>query len=230
MVQFQARKLIMDFDIQRHLLNQFFINNVEYPDRKIYMFKTPREALAKRIAGEWQEPYISTQLKFYKSYADSAKTSFKGLFYKEPSKVNESFNAPFDHVYEGNVRDVTRFLFNHLPCSNEYIASSRQKDELAERQTIETNLTYDGYCALLSCLTDDELLYYQDSITKGIDNEATASLSQASSILEEKNIREEFLQLKAASEYLIGNAEAKRFDMQEGVFSTGSNVLNNFEQ
>ena len=207
----------MNLELQEQLLNQFFINNAN-ADKNSTIYANPREALALHVHSSLhQKDRYGEQLCFARSYWKTAQDKSNSddgasLFYKDPSKVDKS-NQPFNWIFSYG-RKIGRYSHYHLPDEK---VSWSDIDETAERQTIESNLTYDGYCTLLTLLTDKELLHYQDSITKGINSEAKASLSQAGSTEEIATIHQDFLQLKAASEYLIGKAEANIFNDQDNL-------------
>lgn len=205
----------MEQDKREQLLNQFFLNNMNPSriDMGIIKFKNPREALAKRIYVDKNLCDYNGDFRFCSYYT---RTYLPESFFKDYSLVNMN-NDPFERCIKCNVINKASSLrFRDANSVGPYYNSQysaegeRQiKDELAEREMIETNLTYDGYCVFLSMLPDQALLYFKDSIIAGINNEARANLSAVTSTEELNTVHQDFLQLKAAAEYLVETAQMR---------------------
>ena len=189
--------------------------------------------LADLIAGEDISKHCCypTGMKFQRSYFKQVSDKdCWSLIYKKPDEQRDAENG----------EKLSSHPFIVVPSIGLIGCSPFKFDENGEDgtteigKTIENNLTYDGYCVLLGMLSDEQLLRYQDSITQGINNEAKASLLQTNSISELKSIQEDFLQLKAASEYLINKAEAnvesQQFNVSDEMISTISDVMQDFEK
>ena len=221
----------MEKDRREQLLNQFYINNenadVRNGDKRFYA--NPREMLADLIAGEDISKHgcNGRDMKFQKGYfKPSLFSDSSSSLYKCPPDIITKDNTPFKVFtgpYATSIRGNDDFFYGDV------------FDGITPegRETIENNLTYDGYCVLLGMLKDYELINYRDSITKGINNEARSCLLNANSVEEVKSIQENFLQLKAATEYLTDRAEAilesEQFDASDEMISATQEAMQDFK-
>lgn len=223
----------MEEDVREQLLNQYYINNGREDVKGLY--SSPKEMLADLIAGEdiTRHSCSDRKMGFKISYFKQAPTRLEEVYQPNlPRHYLSSHVSPYTTCYLTSYKDYDSLLYrksdeekyanSHMEyypspftvahdgvyCYPSFFDGKEKDGTSAEaREFVENRLTYDGYCVLLGMLSDEQLIRYSDSITQGINNEAKSSLEQASSVEELKCIQEDFLQLKAASEYLINNAQ-----------------------
>ena len=206
-----------------------------------------RDALATRLSQD-QDIAVTTP-----QHVDFISTQTRGSYkdchvdkylFKDDSIINKK-NDPLEFYEYSIVRDgVEEKRFRYIPSPSRYSLYNRgakegpfyyrndtynnyktEKDEVAEREMIETNLTYDGYCVFLSILPNPALLHFKDSITLGINNSAKENISRASSAEELKTLHQDYLQLKAAAEYLFEQAEFEQEASQQEAYETQQHIF-----
>ena len=225
----------MEQDRREQLLNQFFINNIRPGAldmrRSSRKYLNARDVLATRLSQDQDMFASTTHVGFVKSATRGSYDDyyFDKYLYKDDSIINKE-NDPLE-FYEWHGGEKR---FRYCPVKSYYSLYKRgekegpfyyrnknysedrtEKDEAAEREMIETNLTYDGYCLFLSLLPSSALLYFKDSITLGINNLAKENISKATSKQELNTLHQDYLQLKAAAEYLFEQAETEQEELQK---------------